>query len=307
MTETTSAATPATNDVTWAVALKAPGGKKCLYYDQGWKIDEDNIDDFVRKQLCTQTWPNHLLYSDQSPVDKQGEAFAHAKGVVVWDSKTLGWLIHSAPLWPSTFIEQNGHQTIAPIPQAETEYGQSFVYLTMPVGRLPEVISQLQMSDVHMYGVEDNDNKWSRRKRAPAKKDALSTIKLSDTVTHVSKHRTWAQDLYADYLAPTLGPLIQETWTRPGLDPTTDVLNAEELAWPVGDIKYNEKQDHSKYGMAQSDDKPFTYIGDVNRMTSQKHRGGGGVIIQDAELCKAFRSLVTSTEWKKKDEHGNVV
>ena len=75
----------------------------------------------------------------------------------------------------------------------------------MPAARLPYVIGPLQLSDPHMYRVEDNGNKWSRRKRASANKDALQTTPC-----------------------------------------------------------------------------------------------GGGIVIQDAGLHKAFKALVTSTEWVKK-------
>ena len=296
------------SQLTWSVALKAPNGKKCLSYEQsdpGWKTSaEHDIDDWIKAHVCAQTWTDHLLYNDESPIDKAGGSFAHSKGIVAWNAEQLGWLLHSVPKFPSTFLEEDGKQTIATIPHGETEYGQSFVWLTMPVSRLSEVISQLQMNDPHVYGVEDNRNVWSRRKRAPAKKDALSTIELSDTVTHVAKHRVWAQSIFDDYLAPKFGNLIQETWMRSGYDVTDSVLSVEQLAWPVGDVKWNETNDHAKWCVAQDESKPFVYIGDVNRMLSQKHRGGGGIVIQDAELCKAFKSLIMSTDWVKKDESG---
>lgn len=298
--------------VTWAVALKAPAGKKCLYYEPGlepagWKLHDHNIDEWIREHLCSQTYSDHLIYNDEPPLTKSQGEFAHAKGVVAWNDKQLGWLIHSTPKWPGTFLEVDGQQTIAPIPQAETEYGQSFVYLTMPVARLPEVIAQLQMADVQMYGIQDDKSVWSRKKRAPAQKDALSSVKLSDTVIHVSKHKRWAKDFYADYLAPTFGPLIQETWMRSGENPTETVLNAEELAWPAFKLSWNERQDHSKFAVSQDLSKPFAAICDVNYMASQKHRGGGGVIIQDPGLAEAFKGGITSTAWVKKDEHGNEV
>lgn len=306
---TTTSCNP--QEVTWAVALKAPEGKKCLFYDPaspGWQVDDHhNIDDWLRQHLCTQTWPSHLIYNDEPTLSKPSSSLAHAKGVLAWDDKTIGWLIHSVPKFPATFLEENGQQTIAAIPQAETEYGQSFIYLTMPVARLPDVIGQLQLSDVYMYGIEDPAGVWSRKKKAPAKKDALKTIKLSDTITHVSKHKAWQQSIYDDYLAPTFGKLIQESWLRPGYDVTDDVLSAEELAWPRGDVKWNERQDHSKWAVSRDDNNPWAAVLDLNRMTSQKHRGGGGVVIQDAELSKAFKSLVKSTEWVKKDEHGKPI
>lgn len=299
------------DSVTWHVALKAPGGRKCMSWKQGdneWAYDQNmNIDEWLRQQLCNQVWQNHLVGNDESPLTKTSTSFAHSKMLVVWDDTTVGWLLHSVPKFPSTFLEQNGQQTISIIPQAETEYGQSFVWLTMPVAHLPSIISQIQLNDPFVYGLQDDKSVWSRRKRAPAKKDALSLITLSDTLSHVAKHKVWQQDLYTDYLAPTFGALIQETWGRPSEDATATVLNAEELAWPKGDVKHNETHDHSKWAVSQDETKPWVFLGDINFQASQKHRGGGGVIITDARLWKEFKNLIISTDYVKKDVHGNKV
>ena len=55
------------------------------------------------------------------------------------------------------------------------------------------------------------------------------------------------------------------------------------------DFQYKESQDHSKWAVS---DKEWYWVGDLNRMTSQFHRGGGGFIGTDEYIANAFRSLI---------------
>jgi len=63
---------------------------------------------------------------------------------------------------------------------------------------------------------------------------------------------------------------------------------------------YTETHDHSKVAVYSGDTiaketpMPWTFIGDLNRMESQKSRGGGGIVILDYALCKAYNALVVA-------------
>jgi hypothetical protein len=52
-------------------------------------------------------------------------------------------------------------------------------------------------------------------------------------------------------------------------------------------ITYKHTQDHSKY--ACNDE--YVIIGDLNRMTTQFERGGGGILIKDKKLATQINKL----------------
>jgi hypothetical protein len=54
------------------------------------------------------------------------------------------------------------------------------------------------------------------------------------------------------------------------------------IEWKNG-VKYTYSKDHSKYGYS---DKGWMVIGDLNRMTTQHVRGGGGMILRENNLMK---------------------
>ena len=56
-------------------------------------------------------------------------------------------------------------------------------------------------------------------------------------------------------------------------------------------IKWSEKQDHSKWATSSPSGSHY-WIGDLNRMTSQYKRGGGGFICLDPLLACAFDKLI---------------
>jgi deoxyribonuclease-2 len=75
------------------------------------------------------------------------------------------------------------------------------------------------------------------------------------------------------------------------------VRNVVELKWHDGvsvvkEEDYVEQQDHSKWAVSDSAEDPWVFVGDINRMPSQHHRGGGGVVIRDAALWRAFTAMI---------------
>ena len=62
-----------------------------------------------------------------------------------------------------------------------------------------------------------------------------------------------------------------------------DTMWFQNQTWP-------SSRDHSKWGV---DDGDRFMVGDLNRMTSQYTRGGGGFVVRDATTARALRSLLT--------------
>lgn len=67
-----------------------------------------------------------LLYNDEPPHDNTTMTLGHTKGVVVGDSVSGFWLVHSVPHYPP----ESGNNAYA-YPKTGTVYGQSFLCITM--------------------------------------------------------------------------------------------------------------------------------------------------------------------------------
>ena len=97
--------------------------------------------------------------------------------------------------------------------------------------------------------------------------------------------------------------LLCQTWAKPPIPATNIVKNIWQIKWRDG-TTYQTTQDHSKYAViantAISKNFKFLYknkfdsvfIGDINRMESQKKRGGGGFIFHNKNLWHAFHNII---------------
>lgn len=274
----------------WNVALKAPHGRDAQFVAEGsdsW-TPADSIDDWIATVMAGD-WTGHFVYNDEPAGEEPASGGGHCKGVLVWSDDAAGWLIHSVPCWPA-------QMPVDAIRVNETHFGQSFVWLKLERDALPGVFRQLRLMRANPCFSQGSDDMWSPMKRAPPVSARINSIELAPGVTHVSKHPKWGQDIFEQLCDTFGGPCLAETWLRPEAPQTDNVSDVDHLTWPGTDVVYHESQDHSKWAVSVAGDAPWTYVGDLNRMTSQKHRGGGGVVIQDAELWRLMRSLVVDTK-----------
>lgn len=73
----------------------------------------------------------------------------HCKGIVLWDRRWVGWLVHSLPCWPcQDHSAPSGCATLSPVQPQQTDRGQSFLWVQLPVQLLPEVLAQVQHMQV---------------------------------------------------------------------------------------------------------------------------------------------------------------
>jgi deoxyribonuclease-2 len=111
----------------------------------------------------------------------------------------------------------------------------------------------------------------------------------------IAKNREWNQDFWNGLVGPTLKEdMDDETWIRGPIPPIADTdgihktfdikyINLGPLgvhwAWP-------ETHDHAKWGITLQSD--WVCVGDINRMISQRKRGGGTIAFQNETLWKAL-------------------
>ena len=129
-----------------------------------------------------------------------------------------------------------------------------------------------------------------------------------------AKSEAFGEDLYAELVAPNLQTdMLVETWPNgPGkmnssCQNTYHVLNIDSINFKSTSdvISFTTHKDHSKWAVSSDIKKhhhrsknmfKYVCIGDINRMNTQKKRGGGTVCFHDKYVWKAFRDIISSFE-----------
>lgn len=270
------------------VALKLPHGLAGMKYDTSSQTFEPcHIHVWLSNLYKNATWRHWIAYNDQNYENRVKKG--HCKGLLAWNDTHVSWLCHSVPYFPRSFTGT----TISDIDVSEQLYGQSFHYYECPITPtlLRAIFHQLFTMEAcpvfeHYTGTTMT---WEMEK-CNFQSMAFSKLVLTDTLVHMAKSPKAEVDIYSQYVAICYPALWKvETWIR-GHTITTPcplIQDCDTLAYK--NIAYKESQDHSKWAVS---DKDWYWVGDLNRMTSQFHRGGGGFVGTDAGLARAFRSLI---------------
>lgn len=274
----------------WSVALKSPHGTDTLTLSEttkesGWKTEtEVDINAWINSCFGNVSFDNWIVYNDEVPGQHVSSTAGHCKGILMWNEVNIMWLIHSCPNFPENL------QPISNIPESACIYGQSFIFLQLPIVKIQTILTHLKIMNIHVYMISPISQTIFSNILIPS--STFDVIKFTNFIWHIAKSRKWGEDLFDDGLESLFGGgELVETWMRPRTPNTSNVDNLEEIKWPNGKI-YTEEQDHSKFGFSLSPQTPWTYIGDINHMRSQSKRGGGGIVVIDESLWKAFYSLV---------------
>jgi len=263
-----------------------------------------------------------LLYNDEMPAEvalKDDGAKGHTKGVLAFDtaSKTGYWLLHS---WPK-FSAPGA--TTDPTPM----YGQTYLCMSLDLDTAEKIAEQMmsyQEPQIYFPNIADLPEtsfiyQLSKEKNfdppAAAGKIEVQTIgKMPFTV--FAKNREWNDDFWNNWIGPELKDDIDdETWIRgpkppvadrDGIHKTFDIkfINLGplglHLAWP-------ETHDHAKWGITLHE--PYVCVGDINRMVSQRKRGGGCIAFKNTTLWSALSksSLVLAPPGHSRTEATEII
>lgn len=136
-------------------------------------------------------------------------------------------------------------------------------------------------------------------KSQPSKIDVLVSkggIKFLD----FAKSRYCECDLYDSIIARYLKSDMKAlTWGRPYMPSKCkpaiafDVLNILELSWDQG-LTYDSTKEHSKW--AYTNNGAIFCVGDINRMESQRKRGGGATCTNNPGLAASFKRITKTVE-----------
>jgi len=300
------------------VALKFPHGLIGAQYDEDRKkFDPCNIDDWVSSLYKNKLWTSWIVYNDESehlnpnhndsekskrgsvspsksrrgsvsPSDKSDNQLkshstgGHCKGILAWNATHVSWLVHSVPNFPREFTGS----TISPIELSEHIYGQSFIHVTRQADEafIKQAIAHIYLMNSHVFMKHNVPDVLQP-------KDMISTLSFSEEITHIAKSSKNEIDIYSEYLTIYAPDWQVETWKRGhAINTVSTIKDITHLS--IFGLKYKDSQDHSKWATSEQ----YYWIGDLNRMTSQYKRGGGGFLVKNHGVSLALKSIIVATE-----------
>jgi deoxyribonuclease-2 len=295
-------------------------GYEYVYYDSridgaGGKIAQSNnklgdkqgaldrtLDSVFGKYPDADSSTGWILYNDEYP-ESVGRTdigrFGHTKGMICYDTSTdtAFWLLHS---WPK-FADPRATHDPTPI------YGQTYLCLSLDLDAARKLASQMiSHQEPQVYsprtaaGLPASDPLVALATSVNV--DAAADSNVIDLATRaglafkvIAKNRLWNKDFWNDLVAPTLGEDMDiESWIRGPVPPIADADGIHKTF----DIKYitlgplgihwawPESQDHAKWGVTLKSD--WVCVGDINRMISQRNRGGCTIAFQNETLWNAL-------------------
>jgi len=272
-----------------------------------------------KKPPATTGW---VLYNDEKPVAATGRDdgnLGHTKGVIAFDtqSKTAYWLLHS---WPK-FADPGAPGEPTP------KYGQTYMCVSIDLETARELAKQMvshqepQTYLNHPANLATTDPLFLLMQPLSGNDPSDSSVidlKSREGMPFkvIAKNRKWGQDFWNDLVGPTLAEDMDvESWIRGKIPPIAD----RDGVHKTFDIKYitmgplgihwawPETHDHAKWGITTHSD--WVCVGDINRMISQRKRGGGTIAFKNETLWKALSktSLVLAPPGHSRTEAHKVI
>jgi len=267
--------------------------------DQNTGALNNTLNSVFKNPSSTMGW---ILYNDEKPNSAEGSDDAnlgHTKGVIAFDtaSDSAYWLLHS---WPK-FADPGAAGEPTP------KYGQTYLCVSIDIataGKIAEQMANHQEPQTYACRRAANLPKTDPlsllmqplNPNAPADSSVID-LKSKGAMPFkvIAKNRKWGQDFWNDLVGPKLGEdLDVESWIRGPIPPIADSDGIHKTF----DIKYitlgplgahwawPETHDHAKWGITRHSD--WICVGDINRMISQRKRGGGTIAFQNETLWKSL-------------------
>jgi len=246
----------------------------------------------------------YLLYNDQPDDASPSSSYGHTKGVLAMQGSDAIWIVHSTPHFPSATGSKKFY-----FPATETKYGQTYLCFHLPASEVDKVANQLLYTRPYIYkntfssaatSAYPNlkkvmDGEWTT--------DAGSNVETLGHFTSFAKNSAWNDDLYESLIATHYkSDLYVESWLRGSKEGSYckpkfkyEVLDVQTMvaSSPAGNITWTEGSDHAKWAV-MLDGSSNLCIGDINRMTTQRNRGGGAVCFSDMDLSNVLYNSIDS-------------
>jgi deoxyribonuclease-2 len=272
----------------------------------------------------------YVIYNDEDPDGKSHTSRAHSKGIMALDAKQGFWVIHSVPSFPVAVDD-----TYEPCCTNGLKYGQHFMCMTLDtdqfdyLGKLGQINWPSQIDSFIPDSLREKYSDFADFVDDQEDKDTLSTSMQIETVggqrfTVFAKNAHWGKDLYEDLVAPKLDVDLQASTWQNGVGAEDSYCAGKKYDYTVVNVAtqeragttWKESQDHSKWAISYfpSDNegllltnrtsrqlrgtatKKYICVGDINRMTSQEHRGGGTACTYSSGMWSEFNKGIATVE-----------
>ncbi|ROT83636.1 deoxyribonuclease-2-alpha [Penaeus vannamei] len=252
----------------------------------------------------------YIMYNDEFPNNTKSFTKGHTKGVVLLTELGGFWLIHSVPKYPPP--PEDGYS----YPSSGQHYGQTMLCISLPAHQANNVGQLLFYNEPFIYSsnmpsaLEQKFAMLDRVIRGDQHPQGPQWFRIVNLISQrgkrfmaFAKYRKYNDDLYSGLVAPVLKTNIAvETW-RNGPHPLPSscngsyrVMNVQSVTAKAAATSFSTHHDHSKWAVATQPDSSYVCIGDINRMETQFHRGGGTVCMWSLSIWHRFHSLVQSEE-----------
>jgi deoxyribonuclease-2 len=207
----------------------------------------------------------YLLYNDQA--DKVTIIKGHTKGIILFNSNSAIWIVHSIPKYPPKKSEK-----LYSIHSSQCIFGQSMLCMSFNFDQLDAIGRQLlynfpQIYDFHIPdGLKDNKvlnnliraTQGEHVKQPPWYNTELLTTVHGESLISFAKFTSYEDDLYSGLVAPSLkSSLLTETWNNGAGTLRSNcsqnlpyhVMNIEQLQFDFLNVKFSVHHDHSKWAV----------------------------------------------------------
>ena len=258
----------------------------------------------------------YAFYNDVPPGSTTDSVSGHTKGVVAFDDDGGFWMVHSVPGFPPAPGSNYS------FPDSGKQLGQSFLCVTLPFSKMETVAKQLLYNKPSIYAIELSFQVSNYSMMTEVMDGNRSSVEDWYSIQHLNesggmeiisfaKTGEFGFDLYYDLASTHLKTsLYTETWLGPASNPARlpsicdtayiETLNILKIQiWPEheGTMEFNNTEDNSKWAVGGHWDQPhWVCIGDIDRVLSQKIRGGGMICLKNSTLWKIYSELHQDAE-----------
>ena len=241
------------------------------------------------------------MWNDEIPDGGTSSSKAHSKGVMGYSSEAGFLLRHSTPRFPPH--KRTGYHGL---PENEHIYGQTYLCTSVSLSELNRIAGQYLVMDAQIYDHNTPSYASSHHNLSSFATGAFVHNASPQSITFktvggtsfwdIAKSKTCDCDMWDKVAAHYAQGMNVLSWGRP-LEPSTcsryPVQNIVDISWGSS-ISYKETEEHSKWGVTKNGQ--TVCIGDINRMTSQKKRGGGASCLAQSSVASSFAHLIANIE-----------
>jgi hypothetical protein len=267
---------------TFKVAIKLPKGKECKKYSQNKFIEGGDINNWIKNLFIGKNWKYWIIYNDK--IEKLGliqKTKSQSKGILVWNSKKIGFLQHSVSNFPQYFNTSD----ISEINEEELIKSQHFCYIEFDNSEynMRKIIEQIVNISPNIYIFNSNITIPEKVKN----KD-LFEFYLGENIYLISKSPHNEIDTY-DTLVQSHGVKLKlQNEILINSMRENENIKFASLFKEKGENTYKLSENNCKIGISVKCDRHLNIFSDLGRVKKDIDLGGLTICITDEGLWIAL-------------------